>query len=82
MDSNTHQTYTNSTTQTDYRSSNLFRKNLLCTLRNKYHISEYDYINIRLKDLKSSSDLLFYWGMDASITDLLKNPVIILLNDE
>lgn len=61
---------------------NQFRRNLLRSLRNRNHISEYDNINIQLDDLESSTDLLFYWGMEASIIDLLKNPVIILLNEE
>lgn len=66
----------------DYKPSNLFRKNLLRALRSKHNISEYDNINIQLNDLESSTDLLFYWGMDASIMDLLKNPVILLSNEE
>ena len=72
----------NSTVQSDYRSPNCFRKNLLSTLRNKHNINEYKNINIHIDDLESSTDLLFYWGMDVSVTDLLKNPVIMLLNDE
>jgi hypothetical protein len=54
----------------------------LRTLRDKHNINEYESINIHLDDLESSTDLLFYWGMDVSVTDLLKNPVIMLLNDE
>lgn len=59
---------------------NNFRKNLLKSLRRKYFINEHDNINIRLDNLECT-DKLLYWIFDASIEDILKNPIIVL-NDE
>ncbi len=68
------------TTSTTHEEPNNFRKDLLKSLRRKYNINEYDNINIRLDNLERI-DLLLYWILDASIEDILKNPIIVL-NDE
>jgi uncharacterized membrane protein YfhO len=59
-----------------------FRKDLLKLLRSKYNINEYDNISIRFESLESSAELLLHWIMDASTEDLLKNPMIIISNNE
>ncbi|CAB4430793.1 unnamed protein product [Rhizophagus irregularis] len=59
---------------------NNFRKDLLKSLRRKYFINEHDNINIRLDNLECT-DKLLYWIFDASIEDILKNPIIVLNDD-
>ncbi|PKY50566.1 hypothetical protein RhiirA4_467111 [Rhizophagus irregularis] len=59
-----------------------FRKDLLKLLRSKYNINEYDNISIRFESLESSAELLLHWIMDASTEDLLKNPMIIISNND
>ena len=60
---------------------NKFRIDLLNLLRHKYKVNEYETIDLQLENLDLCKDLLLYWVRDATIEDLLKEPVI-NFNDE
>ena len=73
----------NLTSQNDNRTPEIFRTDLLQSLKIKYNIHEFDdTIHIRIKDLDSCLEYLLNWGLSATAEDLLKKPSIVINNEE